>query len=115
MNMEAKMPYAYTQDVPIDEAIYRKITERLGPVPLTGLIFHLVVRRPGGGLRYVDVWESPDACQRAFDERIHPAVYHVFSEVGFTPSGEPEKERLDIVDFTCSSAVDKQESAPARP
>jgi hypothetical protein len=32
------------------------------------------VRRPDGGLRYIDVWESEEDCARAFDERIHPAV-----------------------------------------
>lgn len=99
------MPYAYTQDVPIDETLYRKIIERLGPAPLQGLILHLVVRRAEGGLRYIDVWESPQACERAFDERIHPAVYGVFSETGFTPAGGPQKEPLDVVDLTCGSAI----------
>jgi hypothetical protein len=108
------MPYTYTQDVPIDEAMYRKIVERLGPAPIAGQIFHLVVRR-SGGLRYVDVWESEEACQRAFDERIHPAVYRVFSEAGFVPSGEPVKELLDVVDVICGTLAGKQEPTQVRP
>jgi hypothetical protein len=92
------MLYAYAQDVPIDEAVYRKIIERLGPDPLNGLVLHLAVERPGG-LRYIDVWESREACERAFDERIHPAVYATFSEIGFAPEGEPEKQELRVVDI----------------
>jgi hypothetical protein len=94
--------YAYVQDVPIDESVYKKIVQRLGPQPLQGLLCHIVSRKAGGGLRYVDVWESVEACERAFEERIHPAVYGVFAEIGFRPEGEPEKSRLEIVDFVAS-------------
>ena len=30
------MSYAFTQDVPIDEDLYRKITDQLGPDPMAG-------------------------------------------------------------------------------
>ena len=33
--------YAFTQDVPIDAAFYRQITDRLGEEPPKGLIAHL--------------------------------------------------------------------------
>ena len=89
------MVYAFTQDVPIDEPTYRKIMDRIGPEPIKGSLLHLVVRRPDGGLRYIDVWESEDACARAFDERIHPAVDIAFG--GQRPSGEPEVHRLDVL------------------
>jgi hypothetical protein len=92
------MVYAYTQDVPITEDVYRKIIDRLGPEPLAGSLLHLCVRRPDGGLRYIDVWESQEACARAFEERIHPAVYGVFSEIGFKPDGEPPVTRLEVLD-----------------
>lgn len=42
----------------IDAAFYRWITDSLGAEPPKGLIVHLAVERPEGGLRYYDVWES---------------------------------------------------------
>ncbi|GAC1393198.1 MAG: hypothetical protein NVSMB31_12360 [Vulcanimicrobiaceae bacterium] len=93
------MAYAYLQNVPIDEAIYGKIADRLGEAPIEGLILHLVSRRPGGGLQYLDVWDDEAACERAFTERIHPAVYSVFQEIGFRPDGEPERDVLDIIEL----------------
>jgi hypothetical protein len=92
------MVYAFTQDVPIDEDTYRKIINRIGPEPIKGSLLHLAVRRPDGGLRYIDVWESEDACARAFEERIHPAVHGVFEQTGFRPDGEPPVTHLDVID-----------------
>lgn len=94
--------HAYLQDVPIGDDVYHRIMERLGPEPLAGCLLHLCVRREDGGLRYIDVWESEAACARAFDERIHPAVYAVFQEIGFRPDAEPSVERLDVVHATGS-------------
>jgi hypothetical protein len=87
--------YAYIQDVPIGEDLYRKIVDQLGPEPLAGSLLHLCVREPDGKLRYIDVWESEQACTRAFDERIHPAVDAAFG--GARPSSEPVVHRLDVV------------------
>jgi hypothetical protein len=67
------MVYAFTQDVPIDTDMYARITEALGDEPMDGLLLHLAVRNPDGGLRYIDVWETEEQCTRAFDERVHPA------------------------------------------
>jgi hypothetical protein len=92
--------YAYQQDVPIKEDVYRRIVEKLGPEPLAGLITHVVVRRQDGNLRYIDVWESRAACDRAFAERIHPAVFAVFQEIGFRPDGEPTREGIEVVDVS---------------
>jgi hypothetical protein len=89
------MVYAYTQDVPIGMDVYEKIIAELGPEPLAGSLLHLCVRRADGGLRYIDVWESKQACERAFDERIHPAVDAAFG--GQRPSGEPTVERLEVL------------------
>lgn len=97
--------YAYQQDVPIDEQLYKKITARIGDEPMAGLVLHLVISRPEGGLRYIDVWESEEACTRAFDERIHPAVHSVFSENGFVPDREPEMVKLAVVDAFLGGAV----------
>lgn len=90
--------YAFEQPVPIDAALYAKIRERLGPEPMEGLIVHMVVREPDESLRYIDVWTSKEACDRAFRERIHPAVRAVFAEAGFRPSGEPKRLLLDVID-----------------
>ncbi len=90
------MVYAYIQDVPIDAGLYRRILDELGPEPLAGSLLHLCVRRPDGGLRYIDVWESEQACARAFDERVHPAVERAFG--GARPAVEPVVTRLEVVD-----------------
>lgn len=90
------MVYAYTQDVPIDEELYFRILELVGPEPLAGSLLHLCVRRPEGGLGYLDVWTSEEDCARAFDERIHPAVDQAFG--GRRPPAEPVTHRLDVID-----------------
>ncbi|MEP6843069.1 MAG: hypothetical protein ABJA11_06080 [Pseudolysinimonas sp.] len=91
------MVYAFTQDVPIDEAGYRRVMESLGSEPLAGLIVHLCVRREDGGLRYIDVWDSEESCTRAFDDRIHSAVDKAFG--GSRPDTEPEVHVLDVLDI----------------
>jgi len=88
--------YAYTQDVPIDLATYERIIGKLGPEPLAGCLLHLCVRRPDGGLRYIDVWESKEACAKAFEDRIHPAVDRAFG--GARPAGEPTVQHLEVLD-----------------
>ncbi len=98
----ADAPYAYVQDVPIDSDVYKQIIDRIGDRPVEGCLLHLCVRRADGGLRYLDVWTSEEACTRAFDERIHPAVYAVFKDIGFRPDGEPETERLELLDASGS-------------
>lgn len=92
------MAYAFIQDVPLDLETYEKITEKLDRGPMPGLLMHLCIRREDGGLRYIDVWESEEACGRTFDEYVHPAVYSTFADTGFTPDGEPSKTNLDILD-----------------
>lgn len=88
--------YVYTQDVPIDEQLYRRILDELGPEPFEGSLLHLCVRRPDGGLRYIDIWTDEEACARAFDERIHPAVDRAFG--GRRPATEPTVEHLEVLD-----------------
>ena len=89
------MVYAYIQDVPIGEELYRKVIAELGPEPMAGQLLHLCVRQPDGALRYFEVWESEQACGRAFEERIHPAVDAAFG--GQRPAGEPTVQRLDVL------------------
>lgn len=89
------MVYAFIQDVPINEDIYRHIIDSIGPEPIAGQILHLCIREAGGRLRYIDVWESEEACALAFDERIHPAVDAAFG--GNRPGTEPTVHRLDVL------------------
>ena len=90
------MVYAFIQDVPIREDLYRKITDAIGPEPIAGLLLHLCVRRPDDSLYYIDVWEDEESCGRAFDERIHPAVDLAFG--GRRPPTEPVTYALDVID-----------------
>jgi hypothetical protein len=90
--------YSFTQDVPIDRAFYERITDALGPEPAPGLIVHLAIERPEGGLRYVDVWESQADCDRFTEERLHPVVHSLLTEIfGDELPPEPERMRLSVV------------------
>lgn len=91
------MPYAYTQDVPINWAVYEKIRVELGWNPPAGLITHLVVELPQG-LRYIDVWESKEDCDRFFADRVHPAVDRVLARAGRSreQTGEPCQTAITV-------------------
>jgi len=92
------MVYAFIQDVPIGEDVYRRIMEKIGPEPIAGSLVHLCVREADGRLRYIDVWESEEAWTRAFEERIHPGVDAAFG--GNRPAREPAVHRLDVLHAT---------------
>lgn len=93
------MTYAFTQDVPIDAAFYRRIKEGLGDEAPKGLVVHLTVERPEGGLRYIDVWESQDDFHRFVEERLHPVVHGVLKEIfGDALPPEPAQIPLPVVD-----------------
>ena len=89
------MTYAFTQDVPIDADLYRLITDGLGDEPPKGLIIHLAIERPEGGLRYLDMWESEEDCNRFAEERLHPVVHGLLNEI-FGDSLPPEPPRTPI-------------------
>lgn len=92
------MAYAFTQDVPIDAAFYRRILEGLGDEPPKGLIAHLAVERPEGGLRYFDVWESEEDWDRFAEERLHPVVHPLLSgRFGDEFPPEPERVPLSVI------------------
>ena len=86
------MTYSFTQDVPIDASTYQRIVDGLGPVPPEGLITHLAIELPSGGLRYVDVWETEGDCDRFTEDRLHPVVHGLLREV-FGDDLPPEPER----------------------
>ncbi len=88
------MTYAFTQDVPIDAGLYNQIVEGLGHEPPKGLIVHLAVERPEGGLRYIDVWDTEKDWDDFAEERLHPVVHPLLnSRYGETP---PEPDRLPL-------------------
>ncbi|MCU1359238.1 MAG: hypothetical protein JWN99_527 [Ilumatobacteraceae bacterium] len=93
------MTYSFSQDVPIDADFYQRIKEGLGAAPPKGLIVHLAIERPEGGLRYIDVWETEADCQLFVDERLHPVVHGLLHEIfGDQLPPEPEQTPLSIVD-----------------
>jgi hypothetical protein len=87
------MAYAFMQDVPIDRAFYARIKHGLGDEPPKGLISHVAIELPEGGLRYIDVWESEDDWDRFAEDRLHPVVHTLLGEI-FGDQLPPEPERL---------------------
>ena len=92
------MTYAFVQDVPIDATTYDQIVEGLGPVPPRGLIVHLTVERPEGGLRYIDIWEDEESWSEFVDGRLHPVVHALLAEVfGDDLPPEPPRDELAVI------------------
>lgn len=96
------MPYAFTQDVPIDAQLYRRITDGVGDTTPEGMIFHLATELPEGGLRYTDVWESEADWDRFAEERLHPVVHGLLGEIfGDELPPEPERTPLSVLHVWC--------------
>ena len=92
------MTYAFTQDVPIDAALYKQIADGLGDEPPKGLIVHIALERAEGGLRYIDVWDSEDDWDRFAEERLHPVVLSLLGEIfGDHLPPEPERTPLRVI------------------
>ena len=88
--------YAFEQDVPIDAAVHARIIEELGSELPAGLIAHIAIEQPGGTLRYVDLWQSQEQCDRFTDERLHPIVGRALARAGIRPDGEPPRRELAV-------------------
>jgi hypothetical protein len=96
--LETAVPYAFTQDVPIDAAFYQRIRVGLGDHLPAGMIIHMAVEKPDGGLRYYEVWESEEACERFTEERLHPVVHALLAEIfGDELPDEPVRTPLPVV------------------
>jgi hypothetical protein len=92
------MSFAFIQDVPIDDHEYAEVREGIGPDVPKGLTVHLVIRQ-GGGLRYIDVWDSEADWERFRDGRVDPAVRQMMATHGLTPpTTHPAREEIDVVD-----------------
>lgn len=93
------MSYAWIQDVPIDRVVYGRIREALGSEPPKGLILHLAIEQEQG-LRYVDVWESEEDCERFTEERLHPVVGRALASAGAPmPDTEPPRRPVNVIDL----------------
>jgi hypothetical protein len=90
--------YAFTQDLPITTDVYGRILEGIGAAPPSGCIVH-VVQKIDGGLRYMDVWESREACDRFLEERVHPVLQAAFNAAGATLPQEPARNEFELVDL----------------
>jgi hypothetical protein len=90
--------FAWSQDVPIGTDAYADIAARMGNAPMPGLVVHIAVEQDDGTLRYIDVWESEQACDAAFESVIHPAVHPVLVERNVVVQGEPPRSPLRVVD-----------------
>jgi hypothetical protein len=93
--------YGFTQDLPITAATWFTLKEAIGTDPVEGLLVHAVVRE-GSGLRYIDLWESREACDRFLDERVHPVLGGVFAASGGELPAEPDRHEFDVVDLAIS-------------
>jgi hypothetical protein len=94
------MTHAFTQDVPIDAAFYQRIKNGLGDELPKGLVSHLAIERPEGGLRYIDIWESEEDFNTFSEERLHPVVHGLLSEIfGDSLPPEPPRTPATIVDY----------------
>jgi hypothetical protein len=89
--------YAFTQDLPITTDVYERIMEGVGPVPPAGCVVHAVVRIDGG-LRYIDIWESREACDLFLEERVHPVLQAAFGGAGAALPAEPARNDMELVD-----------------
>jgi len=93
------MTYAFIQDVPIDAATYEQIIKEIGPDLPPGLVSHLALVRPEGGLRYVDVWESEADFERFAEDRLHPVIHPMLAAVFGEDNvpDEPARDEIDVV------------------
>ena len=93
------MSYGFTQDVPIGAGLYREIVSQLGDEIPDGLIVHVAMTRPEGGLRYLSIWENEADCDRFGEERLHPVVHPLLAaHFGGEVPDEPVRSSFEVVD-----------------
>ena len=107
------MTYAFTQDVPISADVYQRIVRGLGDAPPEGLILHIALERPEGGLRYIDVWESEAHCDRFGEDRLHPVVHPLLEEMLGVHPPEPTRSPASVVDIWQGTTVSRPVAVPA--
>jgi hypothetical protein len=98
--------YAFEQDVPINAEIHQRIIEGLGTELPSGLLIHLALENPDGTLRYIDVWDSQEDCDRFTEERLHPVVGQALRDAGVHPNGEPPRRQVQVAGMWGPVAVE---------
>ena len=92
------MSYAFIQDVPATEHIYRQVRARLGAATPKGLVAHVVIKRDAG-LRYVDVWDTQADWERFRDQKVDPAVGEVLAGMGIPHDHSlVTSEEVEVID-----------------
>ncbi|MCC6382215.1 MAG: hypothetical protein IT304_06875 [Dehalococcoidia bacterium] len=86
--------YAFTQEIPLTVAFYRRLRTELGPEPPPGLIAHIVTEEERG-VRYFEIWESREACDRFVADRVYPALARL-AEGSAAGQRRPEPERREV-------------------
>jgi hypothetical protein len=89
--------YGFTQDLPITPDVWSRLKGAIGTDPVEGLIVHVVTRHDDG-LRYIDLWESREACDRFLHERVHPVLRNVFAASGVAMPAEPDRDEFEVID-----------------
>jgi hypothetical protein len=93
------MTYAFIHDVPADEQMYRLIRAKLPTETPKGMSCHLVIKRPEGGLRYVDVWETEADWDRFRTEHVEPVVDEILAGFGLPHDHSlTQFETLDVLE-----------------
>lgn len=90
--------YAWRQHLPIDAQIYADITRKMGEAKMPGLVVHVAIEREDGSMEYLDVWESQEAHDAAFESVVHPAVHPTLAEHGIVVAGEPPRTMVKVID-----------------
>ena len=62
----------------------------------TGCSCHLAIERPEGGLRYIDIWETEEDCDRFGEQRLHPVVHGLLSPKCSATSFPTEPARVPL-------------------
>ena len=92
------MTFSFVQDVPIDAPFYQRIREGLGDDVPPGLVLHVAMEQPEGGLRYLDVWETEADFERFVEARLHPVVHGLLREIfGDDLPPEPELAPVSVI------------------
>jgi hypothetical protein len=84
--------YAQIHDTPATPEMYRRVLELLGDESPAGLVVHVALARPEGGVRFVDVWESQEAYAAFHAARLDPAVSQMLTEHGIPTDQGPAAE-----------------------
>lgn len=103
--------YAWTQDVPINADIYAEITANMASTPMPGLVVHIAMEREDGSIRYLDVWETKEQHDNAFETVVHPAVHPVLARHGIRPSGEPPRTPIRVTDVRFADGTSRRGGA----